>query len=93
LADYVKLDLMALKPGQLPMPLDQALALLSLPPAVAEALQHGTGIYGPLLALTRACEGDDDVAFRTAADALQFRSHHLNMAHMEALVGAGTLPM
>ena len=73
------------------MPLDQALALLSLPPAVAEALEHGTGIYGPMLALTKACESDDDTAFSTAADALQFSSHHINMAHMEALVWADTL--
>ncbi|WP_295951554.1 HDOD domain-containing protein [Rhodoferax sp.] len=75
------------------MPLDQALALLSLPPAVAEALEHGTGIYGPMLALTKACESDDDTAFSTAADALQFSSHHINMAHMEALVWADTLSM
>ncbi|BDT68194.1 cyclic di-GMP phosphodiesterase CdgJ [Comamonadaceae bacterium OS-1] len=75
------------------MPLEQALALLSLPPAVAEALQHGTGIYGPMLALTKACENNDDTAFGAAALALQFSSHHINMAHMEALVWADTLGM
>jgi c-di-GMP-related signal transduction protein len=75
------------------MPLDQALALLTLPPAVAEALQHGTGIYGPMLALTKACESDDDAAFSTAAETLKFTSHHINMAHMEALVWADTLSM
>ncbi|MEO5796368.1 MAG: HDOD domain-containing protein [Rhodoferax sp.] len=75
------------------MPLDQALALLSLPPAVAEALQHGTGLYGPMLALTKACESDDDSAFSAAAAALQFSNHHINMAHMEALVWADTLTM
>ncbi|MBC7681208.1 MAG: HDOD domain-containing protein [Ferruginibacter sp.] len=73
------------------MPLPQALALLSLPPAVSEALEHGTGIYGPLLALTKACEGNDDTAFNAAADTLQFSNHHINMAHMEALVWADTL--
>jgi c-di-GMP-related signal transduction protein len=75
------------------MPLDQALALLTLPPAVAEALEHGTGIYGPMLALTKACESDDDAAFSAAADTLQYSSHHINMAHMEALVWADTLSM
>lgn len=75
------------------MPLEQALALLSLPPAVAEALHHGTGIYGPMLALTKACENDDDASFAAAAQALKFSSHHINMAHMEALVWADTLGM
>lgn len=75
------------------MPLDQALALLSLPAAVAEALKHGTGIYGPMLALTKACETGDDAAFSAAADTLQFSSYRINMAHMEALVWADTLEM
>lgn len=75
------------------MPLSQASALLCLPPAVAEALEHGTGIYGPMLDLTKACESNDDTAFSTAADALQFSSHHINVAHMEALVWADTLGM
>ncbi|SDP37710.1 EAL and modified HD-GYP domain-containing signal transduction protein [Rhodoferax sp. OV413] len=73
------------------MPLEQALELLSLPPAVTEALQHGTGIYGPMLALTKACESNDDEAFTAAANAMQFSNHHINMAHMEALAWADTL--
>lgn len=75
------------------MPLPQALALLSLPSAVTEALEQGTGIYGTLLTLTKACEGEDDATFSTAANALQFNNHHINMAHMEALVWADTLSM
>ncbi|WP_394790767.1 EAL and HDOD domain-containing protein [Rhodoferax sp.] len=75
------------------MPLEQALELLSLPPAVTEALRHGTGIYGPMLALTKACESEDDAAFSAAANAVQFSNHHINVAHMEALVWADTLTM
>ncbi len=75
------------------MPLEEALALLALPPAVDEALRSGTGIYGPMLTLTKACESNDDAAFDAAASALQFNNHHINMAHMEALAWADTLSM
>jgi c-di-GMP-related signal transduction protein len=75
------------------MPLEEALALLALPPAVDEALRSGTGIYGPMLTLTKACESGDDTAFDAAANALQFNNHHINMAHMEALAWADTLSM
>ena len=73
------------------MPLEQALALLSLPPSVTEALRFGTGIYGPLLTLTIACENNDEEAFSMAANTLKFSNHHINMAHMEALIWADNL--
>ncbi|MDB5846941.1 MAG: hypothetical protein JWP29_693 [Rhodoferax sp.] len=73
------------------IPLDEALQLLSLPPPVVEALEHGTGPLGALLALARACEGEDDTAFAEAAGALPFTNHQINMAHMDALAWADGL--
>ncbi|MCX7278330.1 MAG: HDOD domain-containing protein [Burkholderiales bacterium] len=73
------------------IPMEQALDLLSLPPAVNEALRSGSGIYGSMLALTKACENNDDDAFNAAAHSLQFTNHHINMAHMEAMVWADGL--
>jgi c-di-GMP-related signal transduction protein len=75
------------------IPMEQALDLLSLPPAVNEALRSGTGIYGSMLALTKACENNDDDAFNAAAHSLHFTNHHINMAHMEAMVWADGLTM
>jgi EAL and modified HD-GYP domain-containing signal transduction protein len=73
------------------IPQAQALQLLSLPPAVVEALTEGTGTFGPLLALAKACEGEDDAAFAAAASALPFSNHQINMAHMDALAWADEL--
>ncbi|APW37569.1 EAL domain-containing protein [Rhodoferax koreense] len=73
------------------IPLPEALQLLSLPPAVVEALEHGSGPFGPLLALTKACEGEDDAAFAAAAAVLPFSNHQINMAHMDALAWADEL--
>ena len=85
--------LFSLLGDMLGMPTTQALDLLSLPPTVNEALRHGTGIYGPMLALTTACESNDDEAFSAAATALNFSNHHINMSHMEALIWADSLEM
>ncbi len=73
------------------IPLDEALHLLSLPPTVVEALEQGTGPFAPLLALVKACEGEDDAAFTAAASVLPFSSHQINMAHMDALAWADEL--
>ena len=70
------------------IPMDQALELVFVPAPVSEALRYGTGLYGPLLALTKACESSDDVAFASAALTLNFSSRHINMSHMEALIWA-----
>lgn len=83
--------LFSLLGDMLGLPKEQALDLLSLPPAVNEALRHGSGIYGPMLTLTIACESHDDEAFSAAANALKFSNHHINMSHMEALIWADSL--
>ena len=73
------------------IPLAEALDLLSLPPPVVEALAHGTGPFGALLALAKASEGEDDAAFAAAAAALPFNNHQINIAHMDALAWADEL--
>jgi c-di-GMP-related signal transduction protein len=73
------------------IPLAEALDLLSLPPQVVEALAHGTGPFGALLALAKASEGEDDAAFAAAAAALPFNNHQINIAHMDALAWADEL--
>jgi EAL and modified HD-GYP domain-containing signal transduction protein len=75
----------------LAMPMEQALTLLSLPDPVLLALRQGSGIYGQMLKLVKAAESADDEAFAAAAIALGYTNHHVNMAHMEALVWADGL--
>ncbi len=70
------------------IPMDKALELLDLQPAIHDALVHGKGTLGRMLALTRAAEANDDQAFASAAIALNFTDRHVNMAHLEALVWA-----
>ena len=70
------------------MSMEDALALLLLPSAASEALLYGTGPYGTMLALTKACESQDEAAFGAAAAMLHFTSHHINVSHMEALIWA-----
>lgn len=75
------------------MPMEQGLALLSLPEPVADALRTGSGVYGRMLAIVRASETYDEVTFAAAAVALHYTNHHVNMAHMEALIWADGLAM
>lgn len=70
------------------LPMQSALDLLALPPAITDALLHGTGVYGRMLALTKAAESNDEEAFTSAAIDLNYSNHHVNVAHMEALVWA-----
>jgi c-di-GMP-related signal transduction protein len=70
------------------VPMPQALALLELPASVTDAILHRSGALGQMLTLTIACESGDDATFAQAAHALHYTSHHINMAHMEALIWA-----
>ena len=67
------------------MPMEQALALLSLPPSVVDALNNNKGPYAPYLALAIACETGDDEAFFKASEALKLSSQQINWAHLQAL--------
>jgi EAL and modified HD-GYP domain-containing signal transduction protein len=70
------------------VPMEQALGLLELPDSVTGAILKKEGVLGQMLALTIACESNDDDAFAVTANALNFSNHHINMSHMEALVWA-----
>ena len=58
---------------------------------VVDAIQNGTGVLGRMLALTKAAESYDDASFATLATELGYSSHHINMAHMDALVWADSI--
>ena len=73
------------------IPMEEALDSLALPQPVQDALLHGTGIFAPFLALTKACESGDDSEFAHHIDALNLSSRQVNMAHMEALTWADNL--
>jgi len=83
--------LFSLLDKMLGIPMQQALELLSLPHAITDAVLAGTGMFGNMLALVRACEDNDDDACAKLAMALNYNNHQINMAHMEALVWADNL--
>lgn len=72
-------------------PMAELLNQLGLDDSVAEALQHGTGPYGALLALVVACESDDEAAFSAAFRQLPFSLRQINIAHMESLAWADSM--
>jgi len=71
--------------------METALATVSLPASVTDALLHQTGPLAPYLVLTIACETGDDNAFATAANTLGLNSNQINWAHLQALAWAETL--
>lgn len=73
------------------VPLEQALAGISLPQSVTEALLHQRGELAPFLQLTLACENASDQPFAENAMALQLTGDQVNWAHLQALVWAETL--
>ena len=77
----------------LALPMDEALQLLTLPTPIADAIQHGTGVLGRMLALTKAAESYDDTNFASLATELGYTSHQINMAHMDALVWADSISL
>lgn len=68
-----------------------AMATLTLPEEVTQALLHDSGPLAPLLALTIACETGDDAAFATAIQGLSLSNNQVNWAHLQALAWAETL--
>jgi len=77
--------------AMLGMPMDKALATLTLPPPVVDALLNHAGPLAPFLDLTIACESSDDAAFAKATKMLELDSNHVNWVHLQALVWAETL--
>ncbi len=70
------------------LPMDKALESLALPQPVVDALQHNTGPFAPFLALTKACESGDEVAFALNAEELHLSNRQVNWAHLQALTWA-----
>jgi len=73
------------------MSMESALATLTLPDNVTNALLHRTGPLSPFLELTEACETGDDAAFARSATTLGLASNQVNWAHLQALTWADTL--
>ena len=48
-------------------------------------------MFAPFLALTRACESGDELAFAENANALHLSNHQVNWAHLQALTWAESL--
>jgi EAL and modified HD-GYP domain-containing signal transduction protein len=71
--------------------LHEALATVSLPQNVTDALLHGSGPLAAFLQVTIACESCDDAQFASAIQALDLTSNQVNWAHLQALAWAETL--
>jgi c-di-GMP-related signal transduction protein len=73
--------------------METALATVSLPASVTQALLHRTGPLAPFLELTVACETGDDEAFGRTATLLGLNNTQVNWAHVQALVWAESMGM
>ena len=71
--------------------MEAALAAITLPESVTQALLHRTGPLAPFLELTIACETGDDEAFGRCATQLGLNNNQVNWAHVQALVWAETI--
>ena len=69
----------------LEMPMSEALAQLTLPEVVSDALLNRQGRYAPYLKLAIACEESDQDAIRTLAAELGMDAVGVNQRHMDAL--------
>jgi c-di-GMP-related signal transduction protein len=68
-----------------------AMATLTLPDEVTQALLHQGGPFAPLLSLTIACEAGDDAAFAIAIQGLELTNNQVNWAHLQALAWAESM--
>lgn len=74
------------------IPMQEVLDQILLPEAIAQALVSGEGVYGPFLALAKACEREDGCA-SDFADALFMTATRVNQAHVSALAWAQSLQL
>jgi c-di-GMP phosphodiesterase len=75
----------------LKMPMEKILEKIQLPESVSEALLDRSGIYGPFLQLTEACEDSDNKRVLEIAELLQFDAAKVNECHIAALAWVETL--
>ena len=71
--------------------MEKAMESVALPQPVVDALLHNTGPFAPFLALAKACEAGDDVAFARYAEDLHLSNRQVNWAHVQALTWAEDL--
>ncbi len=73
------------------MSMEEALATISLPEPVTQALLYRSGALAPFLELTIACETGDDEAFARNASLLGLNNNQVNWNHVQALAWAETM--
>lgn len=69
----------------LKVPMDEVLEKLQLPEPIVDALTQRTGIFGPFLKLTEACEDANNAEILQLADLLHLEADKINQCHLEAL--------
>jgi EAL and modified HD-GYP domain-containing signal transduction protein len=70
------------------IPMEQALAQISLPPLAIEALLHKTGKYAPYLELATACETFNQELIAEISNRLSIDITQVNTYHADALIWA-----
>ena len=75
----------SLLPAILQLPMAQLLDQLNLPENVMDALLTRQGLFGPILRLAEAVEGDEAALIARLAVDLQLEAAQLNRHHMAAL--------
>lgn len=75
----------------LKMPMPQVLEKLLLPETIVDALNDRSGIFGPFLKLTEACEDANSNNMLELAALLQLNPEKVNQCHIEALAWAESL--
>lgn len=71
--------------AMLEMPMEQVLGKIQLPEPVSEALLTRSGVYGPFLQLTEACESAEAERIIQLAASLQMDPEQVNNKHFAAL--------
>ena len=77
--------------AMLGVPMETALASITLPEAVGDALLHRHGAYGPFLQIVEACEKDAFADIELQAMLLNLDARKVSSAHLEALAWTETL--
>ncbi len=70
------------------VPMEQAVARLSLPDPVLQALVTREGPYAPFLELAVACEEGDDAGIESRAALCGLSAEEVNLAHVQAMIWA-----
>lgn len=83
--DLFIVGVFSLLDAMLEMPMEQALEKLNLTEPVTDALLHRSGVYGPFLQLSEACEGAEVEKIHELAESLVMDPEMVNKCHIDAL--------